>query len=79
MERTLLAQLGWDLLMPSVDRFLHSMLAVIGAPHLITSNVLRCNFEVNLMISKCQFWVLLKYTRILMNMSLILGLRLECE
>ncbi|KAL3087159.1 hypothetical protein niasHS_005398 [Heterodera schachtii] len=46
MERTLLSHLEWDLLLPSFDRFLHAMLAVIGAPHLAGSKVLRQNFEI---------------------------------
>nr|CAD2169541.1 unnamed protein product [Meloidogyne enterolobii] len=45
MERTLLARLSWDLLLPSFDRFLHAMLAVIGTPHLAVSRILRRNFE----------------------------------
>ncbi|KAL7076740.1 hypothetical protein ACQ4LE_003962 [Meloidogyne hapla] len=45
MERTLLARLNWDLLLPSFDRFLHAMLAVIGTPHLAVSRILRRNFE----------------------------------
>uniref|UniRef100_A0A183BZN1 Cyclin N-terminal domain-containing protein n=1 Tax=Globodera pallida TaxID=36090 RepID=A0A183BZN1_GLOPA len=46
MERTLLTHLEWDLLLPTFDRFLHAMLAVIGAQHLAGSKVLRQNFEI---------------------------------
>lgn len=61
MERTLLARLQWDLLLPSknnflkpihtfthtgFDRFLQAMLAVIGAPHLAASRLLLRNYEV---------------------------------
>ncbi|KAF7635326.1 Cyclin N-terminal domain-containing protein [Meloidogyne graminicola] len=45
MERTLLSRLNWDLLLPSFDRFLSAMLAVIGTPHLAVSRILRRNFE----------------------------------
>lgn len=61
MERALLSKMGWDMLLPSLpfafslkiikkhkgfDRFLQAMLAVIGAPHLAASSILRRNFEV---------------------------------
>lgn len=44
-ERSLLGILNWELMLPSCDRFLFSMLAVIGAPHLADSLALRDNFE----------------------------------
>ena len=45
MERSLLRILNWDLMLPSCDRFLFSMLAVIQAPHLSDSLALRENYE----------------------------------
>lgn len=45
MEKTLLEKLDWNLLLPTMDRFLQSMLAVIGATHLANSPTLRDNLE----------------------------------
>jgi hypothetical protein len=45
MERTLLQRLDWNLLLPTFDRFLESMLAVTGLPQLANSAILRDKFE----------------------------------
>ncbi|TKR77076.1 hypothetical protein L596_018116 [Steinernema carpocapsae] len=45
MERTILHRLNFDLSLPTVDRFLHAMLDVIGWPNILISNVLRHGFE----------------------------------